>query len=99
MLNERLINEAVKIVVEYFAAEGICEETKTIRARAINWYNHSEITTSQLLAAVVISGDYRFITWDEILEIEEFYFPSAPIEETYIFIGEIEESLHDEFWR
>lgn len=99
MLNERLINEAVKIVIEYFAAEGICEETKTIRQRAINWYNHSEIVTPQRLAAVVISGDYRFITWDEILEIEEFYFPSAPIEETYIFIGEIEESLHDSFWR
>ena len=99
MLNERLICEAVQIVCEYFEAESIFEETQTIRQRAINWYNHSEIVTLQRLAAVVISGDYRPITWDEVLEIEEFYFPSVPIEEAYLFIGEIEESLHDEFWR
>ena len=98
MLNERLINEAVKIVIEYFETEGIFEETESIRNRAINWYNHSEIVTPQMLAAVVISGDYRPITWDEVLEIEEFFFPSLPIELNFS-VGEIEESYRDMLWR
>ena len=42
MMNERLIAEAVKIVVDYFEAEGIYEATKTIDARARQWYNHTE---------------------------------------------------------
>lgn len=98
MLNERLINEAVSIVVEYFAAEGIFERTESIKSRAINWYNHSEIVAPQMLAAVVISGDYRPITWNEVLEIEEFYFPSMPVELGFS-VGEIEASMRDMFWR
>jgi hypothetical protein len=98
MLNEKLIGEAVKIVVDYFAAEGIFERTESIRSRAINWYTHSEIVKPQMLAAVVISGDYKPITWDEVLEIEEFFFPTLPADLGFS-IGEIEASYRDMLWR
>ncbi|MCC8068774.1 MAG: hypothetical protein LIO71_03290 [Ruminococcus sp.] len=110
MLNTRLIEEAVKIVIEYWEAEGISEETKTIRDRVTDWYNHTEITTPQMLAAAAISGDYEFgVTWDELLDRERFFFPD-PIEQSDAYaeylithdnysIGEIEASYHDDQWR
>lgn len=98
MLNEKLINDTIKIVTDFFEAEGIYERTPSIRARAIEWYTHSEIVTPQMLAAVVISGDYRPITWDEVLEIEEFYFPTIPVELGFS-IGEFEASMFDAVWR
>ena len=100
MLNEKLVQAAIEIVISYLEAENIYEETKTIRKRAIDWYNHTEIVDPQMLAAVVISGEYKSISWDEVIEIENFYFPLIlPLEFTELSIGEIEESLHDEFWR
>ena len=98
MLNERLIGETVKIVIDFFEAQGITETTAAIRKRAVNWYTHSEIVTPQRLAAVVISGDYRPITWNEVLEIENFYFPDIPVEYGFS-IGEFEGSMEDEMWR
>lgn len=100
MMNERLIAEAVKMVVDYFEYEGIYEETKSIDTRARDWYSHTEITEPQMLAAVVISGPFvPGILYNEIKEIEEFYFPSEPINFGNFHIGEIEEALNDEFWR
>lgn len=99
MMNERLIAEAVKIVVDYFEAEGIYEATKTIDARARQWYNHTEIVEAQQLAAVVISGDFvPGITIKEIQKIENFFFPMEPIEYGNFHIAEIEEALHDAEW-
>lgn len=100
MMNEKLIAEAVKMVIEYFENEGIYEETKTLDARARKWYSNTEIVEPQMLAAVVMSGDFiPGITWNEIKQIEEFFFPSEPIEFTNFHIGEIEEALDDELWR
>lgn len=100
MMNERLIAEAVKMVIEYFEYEGIYEETKSIEARARDWYSHTEIVEPQMLAAVVMSGAFvPGIMWNEIKEIEEFFFPSEPIEYGNFHIGEIEEAQFDEFWR
>lgn len=100
MMNERLIADAVKMVIDYFESEGIYEETKTLDTRARDWYSHTEIVEPQMLAAVVMSGDFvPGITWDEIKQIEDFFFPSEPIEFTNFHIGEIEEALDDELWR
>lgn len=88
MINMRLIDEAVKLVVDLFEAEGIMESTATIRARAIEWYNKTEIVDAEMLAAATITGSYQVGTsWDDLLNWKEFYFPSTPIEETIARIG------------
>lgn len=88
MMNMRLINEAVNLVIELFEAEGIMEATDTIRTRAIEWYNKTEIVDAKMLAAATITGSYHVGTsWDDLLNWKEFYFPSAPIEETIAKIG------------
>lgn len=88
MMNMRLIEEAVKLVVDLFEAEGIMENTDTIRARAIEWYNRTEIVDAEMLAAATITGSYQVgITWDDLLNWKEFYFPSIPLEETLARIG------------
>lgn len=88
MTNMRLIEEAVKLVVDLFEAEGIMESTATIRARATEWYNRTEIVDAKMLAAATITGSYQVGTsWDDLLNWKEFYFPSTPIEETIARIG------------
>lgn len=101
MLNEKLITDAVKIVIEYFEAEHIQESTATIRERAVDWYNHTDITEPYLLAAVTMSGPFdKNITYLEIENIKEFYFPTEDIfnlTNNYFSIEEIEMSLFDMF--
>lgn len=88
MMNMRLIEEAVKLVIDLYEAEGIMEATDTIRARAINWYERTEIVDAEMLAAATITGSYQVGTsWDDLLVWKEFYFPSTPIEETIARIG------------
>ena len=96
MLNEKLIADAIKIVIEYFEAEGIQEQTVSIRTRAIDWYNNTEIVEPYQLAAVVIYGKFvPTITYKEIKRIEEHYFPSD--RDINFSIEEIEMSLYDMF--
>lgn len=88
MMNMRLIDEAVNLVIELFEAEGIMEATDTIRARAIEWYNKTEIVDAEMLAAATITGSYHVGTsWDDLLNWKEFYFSFTPIEETIAKIG------------
>lgn len=88
MTNMRLIDEAVKLVIDLFEAEDIMESTTTIRARATEWYNKTEIVDAEMLAAATITGSYQVGTsWDDLLNWKEFYFPSTPIEETIAKIG------------
>lgn len=97
MMNKQLIAETVRIVIDYFEGERIYEETKSIETRAIEWYNHTEITDSQTLAAVTMYGSFiPTITYDEIKQIENYFFPSEPIELCNFHISEIENSLRDE---
>ena len=83
MTNTKLIESAVKLVVEFFEAEGIAETTESIRKRATEWWNYTEIVDAEMLAAATISGSYKVNTsWSDLLSWREFYFPSIPIEET-----------------
>lgn len=77
MTNINLIEEAVRLVVDLFEAEGIAETTTSIRERASKWYNNTEITDAEMLAAATITGSYQFGTsWDELVDWKNFYFPS-----------------------
>lgn len=94
MMNVRLIETAIKLVNDYYDAQKIQEQNAVIIERAVNWYNYTEIVDAEMLAAVVIHGPYNpHTTWDEVLQIKEFYFPTLPIELTHFHIGEIEEAL------
>lgn len=82
MMNTNLIENAVRLVVDLFEDEGIYESTESIRKRAIDWYNNTEIVDVEMLAAATITGSYQFGTsWDELISWKNFYFPSTPIEE------------------
>lgn len=89
MMNEKLIMETIKLITDYFEAENIYVATSIIDAQARDWYNHSEIYESEMLAAVVMSyGYYKAgFTWNELEQLRDFYFPSSPIEETIARIG------------
>ena len=54
MMNLMLINETVRLIVEYNDFENIYETNENIRNRVIDWYNHTEITNSEMLAAVAL---------------------------------------------
>lgn len=91
MMNWELIEEAVDLVNKLFETEGIAESTTSIRMRAMEWCSLTDINEAHMLAAATISGRYRFgISWDELIDLREFYFPSdydyPPIVKTYIEI-------------
>lgn len=78
MMNTNLIESAVNIVVNFFEAEGINENTSTIRERVTEWYNKTDITDAELLAAAAITGHYEIgITLDDIISYAKFYFTSC----------------------
>lgn len=98
MTNMRLINEAIKLATDYFEANFITVDTAAIENRVKTWYNKTEIVEAEMLAAAAIHSEYLpCITWKELLELKEFYFPTNPEEfiQKNFSIQEIEEALHD----
>lgn len=97
MLNMKLIFEAIDLVNDFFAAERIYESNESILNRAISWYEHTEITDAETLAAVVMYGQYdSSIRFNDIKNIKDYFFPSEPF---VIHIHEIEMALKDSEWR
>ncbi len=100
MTNIKLIEAAIKIAEQYFENNNIAMHSSVIRRRVEYWYNHSDIADAEILAAVAINGEYHAgYSYDEILAIREYYFPTIPVEFSNFHIGEIETALRDEFWR
>lgn len=97
MTNWNLIDEAVALVIEYYEANQIMEQTSSITSRTIEWYNKTEIVDPYTLAAQVISGTYPtpFTTYEDIVACTNFYYAEAPSFE--IPIWEIEDSYHNIF--
>ena len=95
--NLNLLVEATELVNEFLEAENIHMTNDSIMERAREWYDHTEITDPETLAAVVLYGDFDpSIRIDAIEELTQFYFPTEPFE---LHIGEIEAALKDEEWR
>lgn len=84
MMNERLIAKTIKLVNEYYEAEGIYELTSTIDAQTRNWYNNSEIVDAKMLAAAVMSYGYydSSVMWNQLKQLREMYFPQNSADET-----------------
>lgn len=99
MTNKALLDSAIKLVNQIFESEGIFETNNVLFTRAERWYNHTEITDVETLAAVIMYGDYdSSLRHKDICEIKEFFFPSIPLELCEFHIGEIEMALHDIDW-
>ena len=100
MTNTNLINTTVDIIAKLNESNYIYETNATIRARVTDWYNHTDITDSELLAAAALIGDFNpVITMNDIEASRDFYFPTVPFEYTEIHSYEIEEALRDTLWR
>jgi hypothetical protein len=73
---------ATKIIISYFEAENIQEQTPTILARVNKWEARLNPLDALSLAAVAISDPPEiFLTIPEIRQLREFYFPSSPATE------------------
>lgn len=76
MMNWELIADAVILVQDTYDENGFYEAIEQITDRAIDWYNHTEITDRYQLAAVTMDGMWdNSITIKDILEITEYWFP------------------------
>lgn len=94
IMNKKLYEEVFKTVIDAFEFEQILMDNATIDRRITDWYNHTDYTDVETLAALVMGSEYRAsITCDEVEEMKEFFFPSHPYFE--LSIAEIEMALHD----
>ena len=97
MVNINLIEEAIKLAIEYYEANGLTVDTKSIKRRVLDWYNYSDIADAEILAAAAIESEYECgADYDTILEWKEFYFPETPIEyQGYISTQEIKDYVYE----
>lgn len=101
MTNCSLIEQAVKLASEYYEANGLTVDNKSIRNRVMDWYNHSDIATAEILAAAAIESEYDCgADYDTILEWKDYYFPKAPVEYAgYVGMNELKEAADDANWQ
>jgi hypothetical protein len=99
MMNYDLINRTVKIVSDYYEAEGIFESNASIEAQAVDWYRHSEIVDALMLAAAVMNyGAYKPNTkWIELEHLRDFYFPNVSIDTIISMLSGEDEAAYDKY--
>ena len=92
------VENAVKIAIDIFEAEHILVTTDSIRNTIYDWYEHTDVTDPEVLAACAIEGFrwYPGATYQEMLEIRDHWFPQDPYNE--ISIWDIEAAQYDMFW-
>ena len=92
------VENAVALVVENLEANHIACNTECIRNRVYSWYNHSDVTDPEMLAACALMGKdwYPGATYQDMLDAKEWWFPKNPYDE--ISIWEIEAAQHDAMW-
>jgi len=92
------VEAAVVLAVETLETNHITCNTECIRAKVYSWYNNSDVTDPEVLAACALEGMDWFpgATYKLMLEMKERWFPKDPYDE--IFIGDIEMSQKDTQW-
>lgn len=93
MVNVNLIENAIKLAIEHYEANGLTVDTKSIKRRVLDWYNYSDIADAEILAAAAIESEYECgADYNTILEWKDYYFPEFPIEyQGYISAEELAE--------
>lgn len=89
---------AISLVIENMEINHIACDTESIRARVYSWYNNSDVTDSEMLAACALEGMDWFpgASYKTMLEVKERWFPKNPYDE--IFIKDIEIAQLIETW-
>lgn len=79
------VENAVNLVIETLEAKHICSDSDSIRKRVYSWYNNSDVTDPQMLAACALEGKDWFpgATYEYMERAKEFWFPA--IEENYFY--------------
>lgn len=75
MINWTLINQTVELINRTEEAEGITEQDSLIQDKVLDWYNHTDITDVDVLAAAALHGYYDpDITYSQLVqEVEELF--------------------------
>ncbi|AXF52435.1 MAG: hypothetical protein [Caudoviricetes sp.] len=78
MLNMKLIEAALGLIEERNEIEGITNNRENYSNIVLEWYNHSDITDAETLAALALDGKNYNSTmrYNEIKRIKELYFGS-----------------------
>ena len=99
MMNNNLINQATKLVIEWAETNHITIAERTIRSQVESWYNSTDAATPYIIAASVMEyGYYEDQTYEMMQQAEMYYFPETP-EDTLFHVSEYEASMHDAMWR
>ena len=101
MMNNNLINQATRLVMEWAEANHITVAERTIRSQVESWYNNTDAATPYIIAASVMeygSYDDQPVDYNMMLEAEKIYFPETP-EDTLFHVSEYEASMRDAMWR
>lgn len=92
------VERAVKLVVDNFEINHMTCDTQAVRASVHSWYDNSDVTDPEILAACVLMGKDWFpgATYQYMLDAKEWWFPQDSYEGTSIW--EIEAAQHDMMW-
>lgn len=99
MMNNNLINQATKLVMEWAEANHITVTERAIRSQVESWYINTDAATPYIIAASVMEyGYYENQTYEMMQKAEMCYFPETP-EGTLFHVSEYEASMRDAMWR
>lgn len=81
---------AISLVIENMEINYIACDTASVRNRVYSWYNNSDVTDPEILAACALEGKdwYPGATYQDMLDAKNYWFPKNPYDE--IPIWEIE---------
>ena len=73
---------ALYLAIDALEAYNICPCAATLREKIYDWYNHTDVTDPEVLAAVALEGKkWRpDFTYDQMLEIRNYWFPQEQYE-------------------
>ena len=80
------IENAVQIAIQTLEINHITSDNKSIYDRIYSWYEHSDIADPEILAACALEGKnwYPGVTYQDMLNAKEQWFPQNPYDEISI---------------
>lgn len=95
------VEKAVKLAVDILEINHIMDSTENIRARVYSWYENSDVTDPEVLAACALMGIKWFpeATYETMINAKEYWFPTEPYYYNETSIWDIEAAQQDILWR
>ena len=76
MTNIKLFQTAINKANEYCENHNITSDYMSLYSRISDWYNHTDITDPEMLAAVALEfTSYIMLPYDVLIKVTEMYFP------------------------